>query len=178
MQGKVVGCRRGNEGNQWGKAMRYPVATKSVAAGLCVLLLGIGGSTGLRADDASDKAGIQSLWTTYASAAVSGDTETWLSLWDPAGVQMPPGVPARGIDVVAANIADAWAKRPPRKSMNINPIDIEIAGDWAFARGDYDVTSVIGGAEKKMEGKFLTILKRQDDGSFKIYRDCFNGNGE
>lgn len=158
--------------------MRYTVAKKPVAVGLCVLLLGIGATAGLRADEASDKAGIQSLWATYASAAVSGDTETWLSLWDAAGIQMPPGVPARSIDVVAANIADAWANRPPRKSMNINPIDIEIAGDWAFARGDYDVTSVIDGAEKKMEGKFLTILKRQDDGSFRIYRDCFNGNGE
>jgi uncharacterized protein (TIGR02246 family) len=150
-----------------------PNARYLVTAALAAGLLGFGSA---RADDSGDKAAIEALWDSYEAASVAGDADSWLALWDAEGIQMPPGVPARRIDSIAAGLADRWAKRPPRKSMNIHPIDIEIAGDWAFARGDYDVTSVIDGTDRTMEGKFLTILKRQEDGSFRIYRDCFNAN--
>jgi ketosteroid isomerase-like protein len=33
-----------------------------------------------------------------------------------------------------------------------------------------------GGPESLFDGKFLTVFKRQPDGSWKIYRDCFNSN--
>jgi ketosteroid isomerase-like protein len=29
-----------------------------------------------------------------------------------------------------------------------------------------------------LEGKFLTIFRRQDDGTWRIYRDAFNFNSE
>ena len=37
----------------------------------------------------------------------------------------------------------------------------------------------VDNAGEKMAGagKFLTIFQKQDDGSWKIARDCFNGNG-
>jgi ketosteroid isomerase-like protein len=35
---------------------------------------------------------------------------------------------------------------------------------------------VAGGKEARVDGKFLTIFKKQSDGSCKIYRDCFNSN--
>ncbi|SFB75562.1 YybH family protein [Tropicimonas isoalkanivorans] len=142
----------------------------AVAAGV----LGFGSA---RADDTADRAAIETLWDSYEAASVAGDAEGWLALWDAEGIQMPPGIPARRIDSIAEGLADRWAERPPR-TMSIRPIDIEIAGDWAFARGNYDVTTVIDGTDVTMEGKFLTILKRQDDGSFRIYRDCFNANAE
>jgi ketosteroid isomerase-like protein len=49
---------------------------------------------------------------------------------------------------------------------------------WTFARGMYSATLVpkAGGAQIPIDGKFLTILARQPDGSWKIWRDIFNSN--
>lgn len=48
----------------------------------------------------------------------------------------------------------------------------------AFARGTYSVkrTPVAGGETVETDGKYMTIFKRQADGSWKIYRDIFNSN--
>ncbi len=55
--------------------------------------------------------------------------------------------------------------------MEINPEEIVVAGDGAFSRGNFIVNDAV-------EGKFLTIFRRQDDGSWRIYRDAFNMNAE
>jgi ketosteroid isomerase-like protein len=53
-----------------------------------------------------------------------------------------------------------------------------VSGDWAWARGTYGVDGEAGGNAFHVDGKFLTILKRQDDGSWKIYRDAFKSNSQ
>ena len=53
--------------------------------------------------------------------------------------------------------------------MSINADEVEVLGDWAFSSGNFKVG-------EKVDGKFLTIFRRQDDGSWRIYRDAFNMN--
>ncbi len=89
---------------------------------------------------------------------------------------MPPGIPARGKDVLNKVVPKGFAAGGV-KSMNINPAEITAAGDWAYSRGTYDLESVVNGKTVQIDGKFLTIFKHQADGSWKIYRDCFNSNG-
>jgi len=62
--------------------------------------------------------------------------------------------------------------------MSIKVEDAQIAGDFGFAHGTYfvSVTPKGGGAVKSKEGKFLTIFKKQADGSWKIYRDSVSPN--
>lgn len=121
------------------------------------------------ADTASDEAAILEIWSTYSSARVSGDAETWLGLWDKEGIRMPPGVPALDYATFAPGTPERF-KKPPA-SMEINSEEIEVAGDWAFSRGTFNVNEAV-------EGKFLTILRRQNDGSWRIYRDSFSFNSE
>ena len=123
------------------------------------------------ADLAEDKAAIRAIWEDYASFRVTGDAEAWIGLWDENGIQMPPGVPARGIDTLRPVLANVFATRP-YEAMEINPEEIVVTGDWAYSRGTYSVDA--GGSH--LEGKFLTIFRRQDDGSWRIYRDIFNLN--
>ena len=54
--------------------------------------------------------------------------------------------------------------------------EIEVAGDWAFSRGTYTFTGTkkAGGKPIQIIGKFIHILKRQPDGSWKLTRDCWN----
>jgi uncharacterized protein (TIGR02246 family) len=133
----------------------------------------------IRAQDTSadDKAAIESLWASYSAAQLAGDADAWLALWDEGGVQMPPGIPARGLDV----LRDAQPKRMAAQtvsSFNIRPIDIVVADGWAWTRGTYEAEGEAAGKAFHVDGKFLTILKRQDDGGWKIYRDAFNSNVE
>jgi len=123
----------------------------------------------------ADVTAIQALWKTYSAARVAGDATLWLSLYDENGIQMPPGVPARGKDVLNEIIPKAFSSGSVT-AMSINPEEITLAGDWAYSRGTYYTESPKEGETVRLDGKFLTILKREADGSWKIYRDCFNFN--
>ena len=120
------------------------------------------------ADTASDEAAIREIWLTYSTARVAGDAETWLSLWDPDGVRMPPGARAADFATFSQGIPAAFAaSKPP--SMEIVPDEVVIMGDWAFSSGNFTVG-------EQVDGKFLTVFRRQDDGTWRIYRDAFNMN--
>lgn len=57
--------------------------------------------------------------------------------------------------------------------------EIEVSGDWAFERGAYrmKLTPIGGGAPIEDEGKYLDIVRRQGDGTWKYARVSFSSNG-
>lgn len=114
-----------------------------------------------------DEAAILEIWSTYSTARVAGDAEAWLALWDPEGVRMPPGRPAVDYATFSKGIPAKFAGGGP-SSMEIRSDEVVLMGDWAFSSGTYTVEGD--------EGKFLTIFRRQDDGSWRIYRDAFSMN--
>jgi ketosteroid isomerase-like protein len=56
--------------------------------------------------------------------------------------------------------------------------EVEAAGNLGFARGTYTfrLKDLADGQVMEYDGKYLTVFKKQPDGSWKIYRDCFNSN--
>jgi ketosteroid isomerase-like protein len=141
---------------------------RSVAAGIALSAVILAPAQVL-ADMADDEAAIQEIWSTYTAARVAGDAEAWLGLWDTNGIRMPPGVPAVDFATFAPGTPERFADAPD--SMEIMAEEIVVAGDWAYSRGTFTVNNAV-------EGKFLTIFRRQDDGSWRIYRDAFNFNSE
>ena len=123
----------------------------------------------LSADSASDEAAILEIWSTYSASRVAGDAETSLGLWDKEGIRMPPGAPAVDFATFALGTPERFGNAP--NAMEINSREIVVTGDWAYSRGNFSVNNAI-------ERKFLTILRRQDDGSWRIYRDSFSMNAE
>jgi len=64
--------------------------------------------------------------------------------------------------------------------MTLNSEETQVDGDLGFDRGTYTVfmTPKAGGEtiSAMPDGKYLGIYKRQADGSWKLYIDCYNSN--
>lgn len=149
--------------------------SKSALLAALMSLLASLGPTATLADAAQDETAIRAVWAEYSKARVAGDAASWLSLWDENGIQMPPGSPARGKTTLDEVVPKAFAA-VPATSMSIEPEEIQLMGDWAFSRGTYEANQTVKGNPVNVDGKFLTIFRRQEDGSWKIYRDIFNSN--
>ncbi len=145
--------------------LTFPKATLAKAAMIAALAVPVQAF----ADTAADEQAILGIWSTYTEARVGGDAETWLGLWDKDGIRMPPGAPDVDYATFAPGTPERFAKPPA--SMEIKSEEIEVAGDWAYSRGTFTVNDAI-------EGKVRTIFRRQDDGSWRIYRDSFSMNSE
>ena len=130
-------------------------------------------------DSEADIAAVNDIWPQYCASLIDGDMDRWISLWADDGIQMPPDTPARK---GKEKIREANQLLLDLYHWDIAAINVEethVAGDWAFSRGNYTWawTSKDGSEKMAGTGKFLTIFQRQEDGSWKIARDCFNGNG-
>ena len=145
------------------------LALPRVTLAKVAMIVALGAPVPVFADTAADEQAILGIWSTYTEARVGGDAETWLGLWDKDGIRMPPAAPAVDYATFAPGTPERFAKPPA--SMEIKSEEIEVAGDWAYSRGTFTVNDAI-------EGKFLTIFRRQDDGSWRIYRDSFSMNSE
>ena len=80
---------------------------------------------------------------------------------------------------LAARVAQVTPARfaaVPVNSAEIDTDDITVMGEYAFAHGHFLLERVVNGEPVRFDGKFLTILKQQADGSWKIFRDCSNSN--
>jgi uncharacterized protein (TIGR02246 family) len=123
----------------------------------------------------SDVAQVYALWNEYAAALTAGDMERWIALWIDGGIQMAPGAPRRvGVEQIRASMQPQlnlyqW-------TMTINPEEVRVLGERAYSHGTYEfaLTPKEEGEAVEGTGKFLTILEKQVDGSWKIAIDCFN----
>ena len=125
----------------------------------------------------TDVVEIKELWKEYAAAVEAGDIDRWLALWTPNGKQMPPNVPPRfGLEQIREGNLPLMELFDVR--MAIYPDDVRVLGDTAYSHGNYEyaLTPKEGGETVEMQGKFLTILARRDDGHWQIAIDCFNDN--
>lgn len=117
---------------------------------------------------------------TYAECVSTGDAETWLALHEPQAYKMPQNTPMFTI----ASVQDSQQQKfdgmqaAYNVNMDIQPMDIEVEGEIAYAMGTYiiDMEPKADAPPNVVDGKFLTVFRQQDDGSWKIWRDCYNNN--
>jgi len=102
-----------------------------------------------------------------------------LELWDDEGVVLPPGEEP----IVGINAIEKWLKEAGEIEYNVTKyehdfIERTIIGDWAFEWGTFISAGVVLGEEDSEEasGKLLRILKRQQDGEWKVARSIWNIN--
>lgn len=125
------------------------------------------------ADIAAIRAAIQEA----AAAHAAGDAERWANLFAEGGLLLPEGGPT----ISSRDSLRAWVGalyNANNVTMTIEPIEIQVAGDWAFSRDHFTgtLTPKSGGSPVPMVGKEIVIWRRQSDGSWKPARVIFNSN--
>jgi len=131
--------------------------------------------------DSADKAAIAALWQAYSKSAIDGDLSAYMQLHDPDAYKMPEGKAMFRLWDEKAALTKKWARAAAEYTtqMTITPKEIVVMGDYAYTMGTYykALTPKAGGAALVTDGKFLTILRKNADGQWKILRDCYNNNG-
>lgn len=123
-----------------------------------------------------DVALVYKLWGEYAAAINTGNLERWTSLWIDDGIQMAPDAPVR---IGKAQIQEAMRTAFnlfDMRNMFIQTEEVRILGEQAYSYGTYTFEMKPKDGEKitRYSGKFLDIVVKQPDGSWKIAIDCHN----
>jgi uncharacterized protein (TIGR02246 family) len=125
----------------------------------------------------ADVAAIQTLIDRTADANNAGDIMGWVELFTDDAVYMPANGPAvttrDGLESIAVSGFSRY-----RSNIEITPVEIEVFGDWAFAR-----TAVTGSVVPRGDGnpiridmKQIALYRRQSNGRWKLARLIGNSN--
>jgi uncharacterized protein (TIGR02246 family) len=123
-----------------------------------------------------DKAAVRAVDAEWAQAAKVGNGEAIAALYAPDATLLPPGEQMVKGDAAKKYWVDfANGFSGPTE---LNTMAVEGSGDVATAIGTYKMTLTPKKAGAKPlpteEGKYIEVLKRQDDGSWRIAYDIWN----
>jgi ketosteroid isomerase-like protein len=90
---------------------------------------------------------------------------------------MPPNSPANA----GREAIRAWSQAflgAFRAAFALTVAEVQVAGDWAFERGGYDIalTPRAGGPPVQDHGKYMTIYRRPSEGPWRMARDIWNSD--
>ena len=121
----------------------------------------------------NDEESIRDLITTWHQAAAKGDLARLLTLMAEDVVFLVAGKPPmRGRDDFAAGFKQAIEGFQIESSSDVQEINVN--GDWAYV-WNYLVVTMIpkdGGAPNRRTGNVLSVLRKQTDGSWLMFRDA------
>lgn len=126
----------------------------------------------------ADIKAIHELYNQWCVSVNAGDLDQFMSLWADDAILMNPDTPAIfGKDQIRASY------QPLLEQFNIavdiyGETEVQVSGDLAFSRGTgtLTLTAKEKGPTTFTDAKWLDILKKQADGSWKVYCDCVTNN--
>lgn len=143
---------------------------------IAVMILLSGCVTTETVDNDSFRAVVDEIFVKYRAANLNKDVNAYLSLWvdNPIKVKLkqPPIIGKSAHGEMKSGSFSKWNIL----SYEIKVEEVQVDRTMGFARGTGKSTVVpVGGGDSVVsEAKFLTIFKRQPDGSWKIYCDVVN----
>jgi uncharacterized protein (TIGR02246 family) len=124
-----------------------------------------------------DPAPINDLRTRFQTAFNSGDAATIVNLYTDDAVMMPDHQPTvEGRAAIQQYYDQLFAQFTP--NIMLTPGDTEITGDIAHEHGTFSITMTpkAGGNAMMDNGKYLVVLRRQADGSWRVHHDIDNSS--
>lgn len=128
---------------------------------------------------AADEAAVRAVDSAFAAGSAAGDGAVVGALYASDATLMPPGDSSRH---GTAAIATYWSGLFSAYSfpVSLTPAPIVGSGDLAIASGTYSVVMTPKAAGAKPlpvdNGKYLGVLKKQADGSWKYLFDTWNSD--
>lgn len=127
---------------------------------------------------AQDEAAIRALETAWSAALQAKDVDKFVANYAPDAITLPANEPMASTPAdIRKEIAGMMAL--PGLSMSFHPTAVTVAksGDIAYTYGVYDL-SMTGPDGKPVtdKGKYVTVYKKQADGSWKAAVDTFNSD--
>ena len=131
-------------------------------------------------DAAAVRQAIDQATAKYVDAVTRGDSIGIVATYADDAVFMSSGEPAhRGRGEIGATVAKFVQSGTKVSDYKQNTASVDVAGDYAIETGSYEITMTPkGGKLIHDKGKYLTVWKKQADGSWKIYRDINNSDGK
>ena len=127
---------------------------------------------------AEDVAAIKELGQKARAAFNTGDAAAFADLLTDDAILMPSNEPA----LVGKEAIQSWLQTifdQATVKLIAEVLEVEVAGNWAFERGTGTSTATLkasGDPVFEDNSKYLTITKRQPDGSWRIYRNISNSD--
>jgi len=171
-----TGCVEVRDTLRGGRTMRAR-QTCWIAVGVGLMSMGCS-ATGMADRDAFEAAA-KELAQDYSVAVDSGDVNLYVTHLDDNAIYMAPGAPEHSGRAAVGRALGEWFAAVNFEEFAVNLEEFEVFGDFGYIRGTYSCLTIpwASGDTTRFEGKVLSILRRQPDGSWRIYRDCFNSNG-
>jgi uncharacterized protein (TIGR02246 family) len=125
-----------------------------------------------------DRAGINKTRNEYVTAWRAANANQLANLYTTDALVLYPNQPAVvGRGAILVYFKSFFAEFA-QEDFELTSAEIEIVGPWAFDRGTYRWRAVprAGGDPMDDYGKYLVVLQRQPDGSWKVARDMDNSD--
>ena len=150
--------------------MRIHILAISILVAACA-------DAAVEADTTADDAAVRALIRQTARYNNEADTLGWVGLFEDGAVYMPPGTPEVATEAGLLEMAAAGFGGY-ETSIDIEPLEVVILGDWAFARSQVRGTATprAGGDTSEVDVKQLVLYRRQPDGTWRIARMINNSN--
>lgn len=134
----------------------------------------MGGTAGVNSAglSAQDRSALEDLNRKWEQAATAGDANALSALYTSDATLLPDNAPAAKGDGVKSFWTGFTKQVSGRAELKTTSMDGR--GDLAYVTGTFRLTPK--GATKAMEGKWVTVNKKQSDGSWKMLVDIWNQN--
>lgn len=112
-----------------------------------------------------------------AENMLKGDMSATMSYYMEDAVSMPSNGPMLKGKEAIQSYSDEMAKSGVKfTAVKFTATEISGTATLAYEIGTYDMSMVIGPAKVNEVGKYLTIWKKQSDGSWKVYAEIWNSD--
>jgi len=138
---------------------------------LCLAICGVAVAGGLSDEDL---AVIEASTQAFETAMAANDMKGVAATYTEDAVLLPPNSPR--VEGRAA-IQAYFEGFPPLTSFELEDVEIDGTGEFAYVVGVYTMALDMGGEEPVADtGKYMEIRKKQTDGSWLLYRDMFSSD--
>ena len=148
-----------------------------------VVLIGCGPATE-KPDPAAEAAqrtkdieAVKAIPAKYAVAYNAADTAGLAAVYANDAIRMPPNEPpVVGNEAITASFQAIFDQFTP--GLKLSPEEVNVDGGLGFIRGTYEITLTprAEGETMQDDGKYVVIVQKQSDGSWKTYRAIWNSN--